>query len=106
MTSADDSPPLDDETPVAIPIEDSLDLHTFAPREVSTVVEEYLFQCYQKGFREVRIIHGRGRGVQRRMVRAVLERSPWVVGFKDAPLEAGGWGATLVRLVTHEPRSS
>jgi len=98
MTSDDDVPEFDDSIPVAIPIEDSLDLHTFAPRDVSAVVEEYLFQCHQKGIRDVRIIHGRGQGVQRKMVRAVLERSPWVTGFKDAPLEAGGWGATVVRL--------
>jgi len=100
MNPHDDPTAPDDEAPFVIPIEDSLDLHTFAPREVSAVVEEYLFQCHQKAFREVRIIHGRGQGVQRKMVRAVLERSPWVVGFKDAPIDAGGWGATVVELLT------
>jgi DNA-nicking Smr family endonuclease len=100
MNPNDDPAAPDDEAPFVVPIEDSLDLHTFAPREVSAVVEEYLLQCHRKGFHEVRIIHGRGQGVQRNMVRAVLKRSPWVVGFKDAPLEAGGWGATVVQLVT------
>jgi DNA-nicking Smr family endonuclease len=99
MNSDDDPATADSETPFVVPIEDSLDLHTFAPRDVSAVVEEYLFQCHRKGLQEVRIIHGRGQGVQRNMVRAVLKRSPWVVGFKDAPLEAGGWGATQVQLV-------
>jgi DNA-nicking Smr family endonuclease len=97
MNPDDDPGTADGETPFVVPIEDSLDLHTFAPRDVSAVVEEYLFQCHRKGFQEVRIIHGRGQGVQRDRVRA--ERSPWVVGFKDAPLEAGGWGATQVQLV-------
>ena len=100
MNSDDDPATADSETPFVVPIEDSLDLHTFAPRDVSAVVEEYLFQCHRKGFQEVRIIHGRGQGVQRNMVRAVLKRSPWVVGFKDASLEAGGWGATVVELAT------
>ena len=88
----------DDDTPFVIPIEDSLDLHTFAPREIRAVVEEYLFQCHLKGFREIRIIHGRGQGVQRAIVRTVLEASPLVIGFRDAPAEAGGWGATMVQL--------
>jgi DNA-nicking Smr family endonuclease len=90
----------DNDAPFVIPIEDSLDLHTFAPPEISAVVEEYLFQCYQKGFREVRIIHGRGRGVQRRIVRRVLEVCPLVAGFRDALPEAGGWGATIVQLTS------
>jgi DNA-nicking Smr family endonuclease len=98
----DDDPPdwLDSKSPIVIPIEDSLDLHPFAPQEVKGVVEEYLFQCHQKGFREVRLIHGRGQGVQRNLVRTLLRRSPLVAEFKDAPLDAGGWGATVVRLVT------
>jgi DNA-nicking Smr family endonuclease len=98
MTSDDHSDPFEGETPIVIPIEDSLDLHTFAPREVKQVVEEYLFQCHQKRLREVRIIHGRGHGVQRDIVRGVLARSPWVVAFKDASPDAGGWGATIVQL--------
>jgi DNA-nicking Smr family endonuclease len=84
--------------PVALPIEDSLDLHTFAPRDVASVVEEYLIEAAARGFREVRLIHGRGIGVQREIVRSVLSRHPLVESFADAPSERGGWGATVVRL--------
>jgi DNA-nicking Smr family endonuclease len=68
-----------------VPIEDSIDLHTFQPKEVAVVVEEYLYQAVAKGFREVRIIHGRGIGVQREIVRSILEKHPSVVSFHDAP---------------------
>ncbi len=68
-----------------VPIEASLDLHTFQPRDVSIVVQEYLYQAVQRGFREVRIIHGHGIGVQREIVRSILERHPSVVTFHDAP---------------------
>jgi len=68
-----------------VPIEDSIDLHTFQPREIQIVVEEYLYQVVQRGFREVRIIHGRGIGVQREIVRSILERHPHVKDFRDAP---------------------
>ena len=68
-----------------VPIEDSIDLHTFQPKEVAIVVEEYLYQAVAKGFREVRIIHGRGIGVQREIVRSILEKHPSVVSFHDAP---------------------
>lgn len=84
--------------PVRLPIEDSLDLHTFAPKEVASVVEEYLAQCREKGLVEVRLIHGKGTGTQRAIVRRLLTDHPDVVSFADAPLEAGGWGATVVRL--------
>jgi dsDNA-specific endonuclease/ATPase MutS2 len=84
--------------PVVLPIEDSIDLHAFAPRDISSVVEEYLEQCRQTGLTEVRIIHGRGTGVQRNIVRSILEKHPRVVSFQDAPAEAGGWGATIVAL--------
>ncbi|WP_437511227.1 Smr/MutS family protein [Sorangium sp. So ce1099] len=83
---------------VVMPIEDAIDLHTFAPRDVASVVEEYLHEAQQRGFREVRIIHGRGKGVQRRIVRSVLSRHPAVDGFRDAPASRGGWGATVVWL--------
>jgi len=88
----------DDDEPVALPIEDSLDLHTFAPRDVASVVEEYLTEAAARGFSEVRVIHGRGIGVQREIVRTVLTRHPLVESFAAAPPERGGWGATLVRL--------
>jgi len=96
----DDPKPLEDpvEDAVVLPIEDWIDLHAFAPSEVAAVVEEYLYECHRRGWREVRIVHGRGIGVQREVVRSVLRRTPFVLGFADAPPEAGGWGATLVRL--------
>lgn len=68
-----------------VPIEDSIDLHTFQPREIQIVVEEYLFQAVQRGFREVRIIHGRGIGVQREIVQAILRKHPSVQSFQDLP---------------------
>ncbi|HZO43940.1 MAG TPA: Smr/MutS family protein [Methylomirabilota bacterium] len=88
---------LDDE-PVRIPIEDALDLHAFAPRDVASVVAEYLDAAHARGFSEVRLIHGRGIGVQRKIVQSVLARHPLVAGFADAPPERGGAGATIVRL--------
>jgi DNA-nicking Smr family endonuclease len=84
--------------PVPLPIEDSLDLHTFVPRDVAAVVADYLVEAHRRGFTEVRLIHGRGIGVQREIVRSVLGRHPLVEGFIDAPPDRGGWGATLVRL--------
>ena len=98
MSSADNGTTPENDAPVTVPIEESLDLHTFPPKELKVLVEEYLFQCHQKGFKTVRIIHGRGKGVQRQMVRALLEKSPLVLRFEDAPPEAGGWGATWVQL--------
>jgi len=86
------------EGPVRVPIEDVFDLHSVPPKDVETVVEEYLIEARAAGLKALRIIHGRGIGVQREMVRKVLERTPFVVGFGDAPAEAGGWGATLVTL--------
>jgi DNA-nicking Smr family endonuclease len=84
--------------PVVLPIEDSIDLHAFAPKDIPSVVEEYLEQCRRAGIYEVRIIHGRGKGIQRDIVRSMLEKNPWVLSFKDAPAEAGGWGATIALL--------
>ena len=87
-----------DDEPVPVPIGDSIDLHTFEARDVASVVEEYLRAAHERGFREVRIIHGRGIGVQRSIVRAVLSRHLLVASFADAPPERGGWGATVVAL--------
>ncbi len=87
-----------DEAPRRIPIEDSIDLHTFAPKEALAVVTDYLEEAARRGYPEVRIIHGRGTGVQRQAVRAALSRNPLVESFADAPPEAGGWGATVVKL--------
>ena len=77
-----------------VPIEDSIDLHTFQPREIRIVVEEYLYQAAQRGFHEIRIIHGRGIGVQREIVRSILEKHPGVESFRDA----AGRGSTHVVL--------
>ncbi len=87
-----------DEEPVRIPINEVFDLHTVAPREVKEVVEAYLEEARWLGLKRLRIIHGRGRGVQRAIVQGVLARTPFVLSYHDAPPEAGGWGATVVIL--------
>ena len=81
-----------------IPIEDSIDLHTFQPREIAIVIEEYLYQAIQRGFAEVRLIHGKGRGVRRAEVRRLLAGDLRIAEFFDAPPERGGFGATVVVL--------
>jgi dsDNA-specific endonuclease/ATPase MutS2 len=85
----------EEDDPVAVPIEDSFDLHSFLPPDVPSAVAEYL-DVAKARFREVRLIHGRGIGVQREIVRALLARREDVADFRDAPPEAGGWGATVV----------
>jgi dsDNA-specific endonuclease/ATPase MutS2 len=90
--------PAEDDEPVRIPITDVFDLHTVRPKEVEAVVEAYLEEANRLGLKALRIIHGRGTGVQRRIVRAVLARTPFVAAYGDAPAEAGGWGATIVTL--------
>lgn len=84
--------------PIRIPVTDVLDLHTVHPRDVRGVVEEYLAEAERMNLTALRIIHGRGIGVQREMVRRILAQNPRVLGFGDAPLESGGWGATIVTL--------
>ena len=84
--------------PFEIEITDVFDLHTIPPREVKPVVEEYLRLAHEKGFKSVRIIHGKGIGVQRELVRSILARTEYVLHWTDAPPEAGGLGATIVRL--------
>jgi dsDNA-specific endonuclease/ATPase MutS2 len=84
--------------PVVIEITDVFDLHTIPPKQVKAVVEEYLREAYAKGFPVVRIIHGKGIGVQREIVRTILERTDFVLDWTDAPPDAGGLGATIVRL--------
>lgn len=85
-------------SPVPVPIEEVLDLHPFHPRDIPSVVEEYLREAAARGFQQVRLIHGRGRGFQRQVVQDLLARHPLVLRFGDAPPERGGWGATLVWL--------
>ena len=84
--------------PVRIPVTDVFDLHSVPPRDVKGVVEAYLEEAHKLGFQGLRIIHGRGIGVQREIVRSVLAKTDFVESFQDAPVEAGGWGATIVNL--------
>lgn len=88
----------DEDGAVELLITDVLDLHSFRPAEVKDVVRDYLDAAYEKGLRHLRIIHGRGIGVQRQTVRTLLERDARVISFGDAPAEAGGWGATWLTL--------
>src|SRR5215467_10060167 len=84
--------------PVELPVTDVFDLHSVPARDVRPVVEEYLLEARRLGFKALRIIHGRGIGVQREVVRSVLARTEFVLDYRDAPAEAGGWGATIVTL--------
>lgn len=93
----------DDDAPVVLPIEEALDLHAFAPKDIPGVVSDYLEECARQGFREVRLIHGRGTGTQRAIVRRILTGHPLVEDFADAPPDRGGWGATVVRLLGTHP---
>jgi DNA-nicking Smr family endonuclease len=93
-----DEPPADAGGALELPVTGELDLHAFAPRDVPSVVEEYLRACRERGLGLVRLVHGRGKGVQRAVVRRLLAELPDVIAFDDAPPVSGGWGATLVRL--------
>ena len=84
--------------PVVIPITGVLDLHSVPRRDAQAILEEYLQECYRQNLREIRVIHGRGIGVQREMVRKLLKQKDFVESFGDAPAEAGGWGATILTL--------
>ena len=106
LSRADDGSELDEQLDpynpfpelVEIEITDVIDLHTIPPRDVARVVEEYLRQTHEAGLPVVRIIHGKGIGVQRTIVRSILAKTAFVVDWTDAPPEAGGLGATIVRL--------
>lgn len=108
MTDHDETAPAENDwsnpfsEPVTVPITDVFDLHTFQPRDVKPVVEEYLREAQRLGFQSVRIIHGKGVGVQRELVRKILSRTSFVLDWKDAPPEAGGLGATLVSLARED----
>ena len=84
--------------PIEIPIDGILDLHTFKPKEVPDLLDDYLEACLEAGILSVRIIHGKGTGALKKRVRSILERHTLVASFQDAPPEAGGWGATIARL--------
>ena len=90
--------PKDAEDPVRIPITDEIDLHTFRPAEIASLLEEYFGECQRRGFRQVRVIHGKGTGTLRNAVASLLQRSARVQGFGPADETRGGWGATLVTL--------
>ena len=95
MTEAEENPFPE---PVEIEITDSFDLHSFSPRDIRDVVEAYLAEAHKKGFSVVRIVHGKGVGVQREIVRKVLSETDFVRSFKNAPEFSGSWGATIVQL--------
>lgn len=97
-------PPSDDPPPHVVPIEDALDLHSFLPRDIPDVVRDYLEAAVALGMREVRLIHGRGIGVQRERVQALLATHPDVERFADAPADRGHWGATIVTLRARSAR--
>ena len=84
--------------PLRLPIQDVLDLHAFRPEEISDLLDDYLDECVAAGIFSIRVIHGKGSGVLRRRVQSLLGRHRLVAHFRDAPPEAGGWGATLVDL--------
>jgi DNA-nicking Smr family endonuclease len=84
--------------PVKIDIEDVLDLHTFKPSDVPDLLEDYILECIRAGIFFMRIIHGKGKGIQKKRVQKLLKNNPKVESYQDAPPEAGGWGATLVEL--------
>jgi dsDNA-specific endonuclease/ATPase MutS2 len=87
---------------VQLEIRDVIDLHSIPPRDVRRIVEEYLTEARKLNYRSVRIIHGKGRGVQREIVRGILARTPFVRAWTDAPPEAGGWGATVAHFTEIE----
>ncbi len=88
----------DEERPLLLPISGELDLHPFAPREIPSLVQEYVRECRARGILRLRLAHGRGRGVQRAAVRRTLLAMADVISVEDATPEAGGWGATVAVL--------
>lgn len=86
------------EDEIELPIDGVLDLHTFSPRDVKELLQDYLFACREKGIFEMRVIHGKGTGALRKTVHSILEKMPEVLSFRTAAEDAGGWGATLVQL--------
>ncbi len=91
--------------PIRVPIEDTLDLHTFRPNEVSDLLFDYFSECIKAGIFSVRIIHGKGKGLLKKRVHGLLKKNQLVESFNDAPPDAGGWGATLVELKKIQPHN-
>lgn len=87
--------------PVKIPIEDTLDLHTFKPKDMPDLFVDYFSACIDADIYSIRIVHGKGRGILKKRVQGLLKKNLMVKSFQDAPPEAGGWGATLVELKRH-----
>ena len=87
--------------PIEIPITDTLDLHPFRPDEIKDVAREYLIEAYRLGFTQVRLIHGRGIGVQRERIRSLLRELDFILDFEDADPSGGGWGSTVVLLASN-----
>ncbi|HYH09230.1 MAG TPA: Smr/MutS family protein [Thermoanaerobaculia bacterium] len=98
---------MNDDSPVEIPITDTLDLHPFRPAEIQDVAREYLIEAHAIGLTQVRLIHGRGVGFQRERIRSLLRELDFVMDFQDADGSGGGWGATVVLLapnsLNHSP---
>jgi len=88
---------------IELPIDGVLDLHTFSPKDVKELLQDYLFACREKGIFEIRVIHGKGTGTLRKTVHSILEKMPEVASFRTAAEDAGGWGATLVQLKHERP---
>ena len=88
---------------VVIEFTDVIDLHSIPPSQIRAVVEDFIEEAHRRRLRWVRIIHGKGIGVQREIIRSILSRTPYVLNFRDAPPEAGGWGATAVTLRVDDP---
>ena len=87
---------------IEYPISDCIDLHTFQPKEVKKLLEDYLTECASRGIFEVRIIHGKGKGVLKNIVHSFLKKNPLVKEFRTAPDTSGGWGSTLAILIEPE----
>ena len=87
-----------EEEPIIVEITDVIDLHTFRPKDVPALLDDYIRACVEKNFSSVRIIHGKGQGFLKERVEGILERHPLVASFQTAPPEAGGWGATIANL--------
>jgi DNA-nicking Smr family endonuclease len=90
---------LNQDEPVVVPITDSIDLHTFNPKDIPDLIQEYIRACRELGILSVRIIHGKGKGIQKERVRSLLSAHPHVRSFSSGHPESGGWGATCVELL-------